>query len=491
MNRRKKLFWYGICLMISVVMTLIFSSRTSPFYSLLLGDYSGNSASAAMLAGKYWLQGDVPYRDFYTLKAPGYLLIQALGWLLRGRMGIMILQIISLTVFLILTERLLRYASGKYAKILTVTAVFFYAALCGGGNSAAEWCLPWIVGGCCLLTEVYQSMACDESEERRKTEKGENSALVWKMLKVGFISGMIALIQFISGGLLYGLTAVTLAVIGKKRGRKCIFQCLAAFLAGCLLPVAAAVLYFMVCGAAESLLNACAGNLLLLMSDGCSSSAVIVHKAVKCGMILPLFLAICQVWRKKNHIIAAAMFWPAVVWSILMMYSDNSWVNFLSGIPAVLFGVTVLLNTGRVRAAFSQACVMAAVSVLICLTPLKNYLLYLIDGVPEVVEEFCTDLQAYIEEMDFCRVMMIDTDCSYFLHMDIRPICRYFTDQTRLGTVSQEAVGEMEHFLNGEIPVDVWITTEKGWVGQNLENYDLVQVYCKKGGNLCVYLPKE
>lgn len=78
---------WGSAFLVSIVELLIAASRTSPVYDLLLGDYGNNTASAAMVIGKCWI---------------------VLG---------------------------------------LVSSVIAYVALCAAGNSAFEWCLPFIAGG--------------------------------------------------------------------------------------------------------------------------------------------------------------------------------------------------------------------------------------------------------------------------------------------------------------------------------------------------------
>lgn len=130
---------WGGALLLSVAVMLAFASHTSPLYDLLLGDYGSNTASAAMLIGKSWVEGAaLPYRDLFAMGGPLYFLLQALGWLAAGRTGIFALEVLAFTLFLGLTaETMLYFTSNK--NVMTVClllSAIIFAALCAAGDSS-------------------------------------------------------------------------------------------------------------------------------------------------------------------------------------------------------------------------------------------------------------------------------------------------------------------------------------------------------------------
>ncbi|MGN0332764.1 MAG: hypothetical protein ACI4D9_07055, partial [Lachnospiraceae bacterium] len=148
MKKNNCIRWGGLFLLL-VAVILIFASHTSPIYSLLLGDYGNNTASAAMLIGKGWAEGNaLPYKDLFAMGGPLYFLIQTIGWLIAGRMGIFILEVISFAVFsCLMAQTIRRFASEKTVAVCLGLGTIVYAALCAAGNSTFEWCLPFIAGG--------------------------------------------------------------------------------------------------------------------------------------------------------------------------------------------------------------------------------------------------------------------------------------------------------------------------------------------------------
>ncbi|MGN0298887.1 MAG: hypothetical protein ACI4C1_06895, partial [Lachnospiraceae bacterium] len=123
--------------------------------------------------------------------------------------------------------------------------------------------------------------------------------------------------------------------------------------------------------------------------------------------------------------------------------------------------------------------------------PLKNYLYYLHDGVKEVLYEFCEDMNSYRVQFEDCQVLAIDTDSSLFLYLDEPPVVKYFTRQSELSEYDSHVAEEVSSYQNSVGRFDVMLTTERGWVGQYFEHFYLVQVYCKTGGNICVYMPYD
>lgn len=473
---RKQIGWQMICLLCSLIVLLLFASRTSPLYSLLLGDYGGNPASAAMLAGKSWLQGMIPYRDLFLMEAPLYLLIQAAGWAIGGRTGIFILEVISFTVFLIFLQKLLGlFLSFRASCIWTLSAVVPYAAFCCGGNSSMEWCLPLIVSGLYLTAEMLYDDSLREG----------------KIMITGILCGLTLMISPSGGGLLYGAVLYLLWRCVKQRDGGAFIKKIAVFVLGIAIPAVPVIVYFLI---VQGLVPMLQGMIVYPVKDvasGFSSITIIVHKAVKCCLLIPLFAAgICLRFRKDGKM-GSCMIWASLAAAVFMMLGDNSWYCFVSVIPGILMGAALFQSDMMCRKkSIGQLAVICSVlmTLAICFVPFINYLSYLLDGVPEVVEEFCGDFQEVREESEDYKIITLNTDSSYFLYLDEKPLCRYFTDQEKLSALDSRIADEVESYTDSRSGADILITTERGWVGQDLEGYLLVQVYCKKGGNLCIYV---
>lgn len=470
---KKKWLWRSTCLLLSTVLLLIFASRTSPFYSLLLGNYEKNQAADAMLIGKYWLQGTIPYKDLFAVGGPVYFLIQAAGWLIYGRTGILILEIISCAVTLIYLQKAAGlFTSERTSYVISLFSALLYAALCSGGNSDAEWCLS--------LSAIAFYLVF----------KGIKDELfsVRKLICLGILSGLTTMIRFTAGGAIYGLILFTLAFIWKKNGFSHFIRGCAVLLAGAAVPVLPLFLYFGAAGSLSSMLQAAFLYPFQIWTSGFDSMIVMIHKGIKCLLVSPLVTSGMYYAVKGNKTIGLCAVFTALCNCLFLIFGDNRWYYYLMAIPCISISIALFLSEARKRIAISGTAASVLLIIAICLIPFKNYAVFLLNGTPEVVDEFFSDITSFQAEQENCRILAIDTDSSYFLMLNEKPICRYFTSQTELSQYSPAVKKELQSYLDGAVDADVVLTTERGWTGQDFEHYSLVQVYCKTGGNICVYL---
>ena len=172
-----------------------------------------------------------------------------------------------------------------------------------------------------------------------------------------------------------------------------------------------------------------------------------------------------------------------------LLLADNVWYNFIITMPCVSAAAAIFLGQDcRVCTRIGvSACVVGMA--LICAIPLKNYAAYLFEGTPDVIEEFIVDFQSNRAEMPEAKILFLDTDSSYLLELDEKPICRYFSNQTRLEAYGADVSAQTAGYLDGG--ADLVVTTDRGWIGRELEYYVVTQVYCKIGGSVIIYIPYE
>lgn len=463
--KKKTIGWYLIFAIFAAAMMILFSTRTSPLYSLLLGDYSGNGASAAMLMGKYWLEGSIPYKDLFIIEGPYYLLMQALGWFLGERSGILLLQVVNYTVFMIFLWKLLKiFVNGRNAAVVTIFTSVVYIALCSGGNSDAEWCLSWIAMGCYLALK-WQI----ESNQSKRI-----------FLLMGIATGIVGMTQFLCTGILFGCILAMICAATKKG------KVLGYALLGFIIPVLCIALYFLWVGGIRDYITAVWILPVKMIGEGFGTFNLILHKCAKCMLAFPCILAGAILCHRGKRILGEMILCSSGMTVLFLLLGDNSWKDYMVMMIPIVLAIAIFCGSlknivGIIIGVFT--------TVGICVIPLTNYVVYINEGVNEVVYEFIEDLDSFQTELKNCQVMMVDTDCSYFLKLDLKPINKYFANQTKIGSYLIDVEQEVESYENGNIEIDALITTEKGWVGQDFERFYLVQVYCKTGGNICIYTP--
>lgn len=166
-----------LCILLSSIFVLIFSYSTSPvygdyysgYYSEEYG-YSGDSAQFQTI-GESWLNGRVPYRDIFDHKGPIIFLIDAIGYSIKWRSGIVVIQIISLSVTLYYIFKICSLASKKfvYGIIVNIICLIFLTRSYADGNSVQEYALPFITSSTYYITR-YLSLY--------KKEKSGHSAYI-------------------------------------------------------------------------------------------------------------------------------------------------------------------------------------------------------------------------------------------------------------------------------------------------------------------------
>lgn len=113
--------------------------------SFLYPDYYGYDSAIFQVIGKYWAQGVVPYTGLFDHKGPMIFLIDAIGYAIHGRSGILVLQTISLAVTIGAFYRFCRLVMGWLpAGISTLVSVMYLCHTFDEGNMNEEYNLPFL-----------------------------------------------------------------------------------------------------------------------------------------------------------------------------------------------------------------------------------------------------------------------------------------------------------------------------------------------------------
>lgn len=454
----------------AILVLLFFSSRTSPLYSLLLGDYGNNTASAAMTIGKCWANKTaIPYRDLFSMGGPLYFVLQAFGWFISDRTGIFLLEVLSFTVFLGFTAHLTnRYTNKKVVILNTIISIIVYIALCAGGNSTFEWCLPFIACGYHLIFFQKQPYSNGTS------------------LLLGFLGGCVLLIDFRAGGLLYGVI-IWFIFCSPQSSRYILWKRLIWCLSGIILPVLFAISIFTIYGALPEMIQ---GTFLYpahALLSGFDNLQVILHKGIKCCLLLPMLIGGILSCQKKWDSLGTCMIFSTIACGALLLCGDNRWYYFLAALPSIPLGIMQLYPRKKQYHLFIIESFSCLLIIALSATPFKNFVSFLKEGVAEVIDEFYEDAMYYKEQNPDFHCITIDTDYSYFLMLDKEPEHKYFTNQTELCLYDSSIKEKVEKYIS-DGQADLVFLTERGYIGRNLENYTLTQVYLKYGGSLFVYI---
>ena len=120
----------------SFVFVYLFSYSTSFGYHLF-----GCDSVLFQAVGKFWAQGYLPYVELFEHKGPLLFLIEAIGYAIYPRAGLMVLQIIFLYLSCLLAWRTMElYSSNALHKIFfLMVMLIFYASHYEEGNHVEEY----------------------------------------------------------------------------------------------------------------------------------------------------------------------------------------------------------------------------------------------------------------------------------------------------------------------------------------------------------------
>ena len=133
------MFLFLGCLLTAFLFCLVFSITTSPLYG-----YEGCDSAIFRVVGKYWAQGFMPYTELWDHKGPIIFLMDCLGYMLTGsKLGIMIIQSLSLSVFIYFVYRIFeRKFTAWPSAAFTALTLLWLGCVYNGGNLTEEYLLP-------------------------------------------------------------------------------------------------------------------------------------------------------------------------------------------------------------------------------------------------------------------------------------------------------------------------------------------------------------
>lgn len=143
-------------LLTSFLFVYMFSYSTSPRYELLGGD-----SAVFQVVGKYWAQGYLPYVNFFDHKGPIVHIVNALGYMIAPRTGVMVLQAIFLYVTSVLIWRAMSLysAAAVWKSFFFALTLIFYAAHYEEGNHVTEYSLPFLsLAAYCFLRSLKENV---------------------------------------------------------------------------------------------------------------------------------------------------------------------------------------------------------------------------------------------------------------------------------------------------------------------------------------------
>lgn len=133
---QSKITEISILLILSVIFVLFSCESSSP-----VTDRDTNDSAIFIAMGKMFVEGKVPYLEFFDHKGPSLVLLEAIPQLLlKDRMAIFLLEIVNLFISLLIISKIAKLLHFSTLKKVTLWSLFllFISRLISKGNSVEE-----------------------------------------------------------------------------------------------------------------------------------------------------------------------------------------------------------------------------------------------------------------------------------------------------------------------------------------------------------------
>lgn len=469
MNRRNRLsgkesvIIFLLALFASAAVLALCSVTTSPLFEDCYTEFNNNLSVSAQLIGKAFLEGSIPYRDLCGTEGPLYYLIQALGYLLGGRTGLYILQVVSLTVSLgVLYRTTRRFLNIPVSFCVMLLILYAVAAAIGSGNSSMEFSLPIFSFLYMILIDISSGNG-DETHVCVRTAFlsgiGMAGLLLLTFHNVIPVILMAAAFFYLSGG--------------RKRGKTILL-----FIAGFSVLAVPAVLILLKTGALSYYIYDGILFHFEALKVGNDTANEMIRKAIKNipFALICLFAALNRNADMKK--INRTMAFISLVLFCTMLAGYGYWHYYIVMIPFISYGFITTLTSGRIILKKMQAVLFPAVIVLLYLTPFKNNLTAVVNDCMSREYEYnnlaaCQWYEDFITEDK--TIIAVDVSAAFYLVNDFLPDYRMFADQTWLSRVDSRYSAEIQEEV-GEGWHNYLLVGSVGFVSESYGDYELTDL---------------
>ena len=192
---RKNLIIYAFLTLFCIAFLLLLSASTSPLYK----DLCDGDSSIFIFFGKAITLGKDAYRDYFDHKGPILFYINALGYFLtKSKVGIFILQCISLSISSIFMYKTARFFTKPIRSVICVIiTILAFGATISDGNLTEEYCILY-----CMIA-IYTALKFITKHPKAPHPRKN-------MVIYGICFGICAFIRVNNGLIICGIVFVTI-----------------------------------------------------------------------------------------------------------------------------------------------------------------------------------------------------------------------------------------------------------------------------------------
>ena len=327
-KENKNILILFVIFIISLFTILCFSTSTSPIYK----NYYEDDSSIFIVMGKAMKQGLVPYKDVFDHKGPVFFAIQLLGQIIyEGRLGMFILQVISLFITNIFIYKNARFFCSKLKSIFTILiSMCFFIFFIEEGNLSEEFSLPILAFG------VYLTLRWIIKDKKA------NISLIYPIV-FGILFSLLAFIRLNNAIVICGLCfGIVIKLIREKRIKE-LFKCIIGFIIGSVIVIVPILIWYYSNDAInEMLYGTFVHNWIYLKNS--DSQSYVVNKLTNLSTTIILMFVINKRLKNENKELRNIVYFAAILTVIMLMFQRDYAHYYLILIPIISIFIAVLLN---------------------------------------------------------------------------------------------------------------------------------------------------
>ena len=473
----------GFLFCFSVVFMLFASPYTTP-----LNAYYGYDSAVFMSYGKGITHGLRLYLDLYDNKGPVIFYINALGYLLGGRTGLWLLQVVFMTLAFDLAYRTARLFTEKGTAWLSVVVLLFlYCGTVGEGNMTEEWSLVF------SLLPLWLSL--------RFIQSGEPASRHPKMYSViyGVCFGVNFMMRATNAAIVCGVLLAFAVLLCREKKFGALLLHVALVLCGAAVIIVPFAVYFAKIGAFDRFLYASFLHNFTYATGGAAAKTAAdwgMYFARVSMVPVVVYFAIRQT--KKSTLplgSALAIVFSCVFGAAVAVLGYSYKHYFLILTPALVPGFAVCAESVRSMASGKKATALVAAVLAFCLLPYAPQAA--VHAGKSILFNFCGYHESEKEAMDEMReiidadpgeVLGYDLRADVYLYLDVDPSFRHAMTQLWMSQDSPFIAEELDAYLRETPPK--WIVSDATEEMRTLLESEYGYTLCRawdKGGCPALY----
>ncbi len=436
----------SLTLLLLAAFSFAYTFCVSVFSPIVDGIISGDS-SIFYFVGEMWSEGLVPYSEVFDHKGPFIFFVYMLGHSLCGRVGVYLLQTVSLFFTLYFAYKIIsKELKLSLPGLATVFGILvFLPGVEYGEALTEEFCLPFLMASAYFANEYF--LRC-----KTKAEHCPAHAAVYG------IAFAVALCTRITNGVAVAawVATVTVVLIINKKFLNLLYNIIG-FILGFAAVTVPFVIYFACKGALYDMIY---GTLLynFMYATGSSlerdTATVLLHLYRILPAILLLVLSATLSVRKNIALTTANI--VAATLSVYVSVSGNAYGHY-----AIILAVFIPVSVSYALSEFelknkkiptllpgSFACLLLAVCIGICQVKASAFAS---GEKTKRMKDIAFKIVSYIPEEDRDEVIGYNMESRFYMYTDIVPCFKYYTLQDWQSGKSEDMIEEnVEFYRSGK-----------------------------------------